>query len=89
VASAARHRFRTPEGSQIVVSRRPRKSSVAAALCRSSPRPAAGSYILQQYNNVAAPAGWTTSSYSINPTNGINSITITAPTGNLFFRLKQ
>jgi len=44
---------------------------------------------LQQYNNVAAPAGWTTSSYSINPTNGINSITITAPTGNLFFRLKQ
>ena len=52
--------------------------------------PNTGSYTLQQNNNVAAPAGWTTSAYAITTANGTNSITLTPPTGNLlFFRLKQ
>ena len=49
--------------------------------------PNTGSYTLQQNSNVAAPAGWVTSGYSISSNNGTNSITITPPTGNLFFRL--
>jgi hypothetical protein len=51
--------------------------------------PNTGSYTLQQNNNLAASAGWTTSGYTISPANGTNSITITPPTGNLFFRLSQ
>ena len=46
-----------------------------------------GSYTLQQNSNLAASAGWTTSGYTITTANGTNSITITQPTGNLFFRL--
>jgi hypothetical protein len=46
-----------------------------------------GSYTLQQNSNLAASAGWTTSGYSVSTSNGTNSITITPPTGNLFFRL--
>jgi hypothetical protein len=53
------------------------------------PDPATNTYTLQQNANVAAPAGWTTSGYSITPANGTNSITITPPTGNLFFRLSN
>jgi hypothetical protein len=49
--------------------------------------PDTGSYNLQQNSNLAAPAGWTTSGYSIATSNGTNSITITPPAGNLFFRL--
>jgi hypothetical protein len=49
--------------------------------------PATGSYTLQQNPNVANPAGWVTSSYPITPANGSNSITVTSPSGNLFFRL--
>jgi hypothetical protein len=49
--------------------------------------PDTGSYTLQQNPNVANPAGWVTSSYLITPANGSNSITVTSPTGNLFFRL--
>ncbi|HEV2434998.1 MAG TPA: hypothetical protein VG077_03295 [Verrucomicrobiae bacterium] len=51
--------------------------------------PNTGSYTLQQNSNLATPAGWTTSGYSINTANGTNSVTIAPPTGNLFFRLKQ
>ena len=51
--------------------------------------PNTGSYTLQQNPNVANPAGWTTSAYSINSLNGTNSITLISPTGNLFFRLHQ
>jgi hypothetical protein len=51
--------------------------------------PNTGTYTLQQNVNLSTPAGWTTSGYSINTANGTNSITITPPTGNLFFRLKQ
>lgn len=44
---------------------------------------------LQQNANVAAPSGWTTSGYTISTSNGTNSITITPPTGNLFFSLSN
>jgi len=49
--------------------------------------PDTGNYTLQQNNNLAATAGWATSGYTISTVNGTNSITITQPTGNLFFRL--
>ena len=49
--------------------------------------PNTGSYTLQQNSNLAASAGWTTSTYSITTNAGTNSITITPPTRNLFFRL--
>jgi len=48
-----------------------------------------GSYTLQQNGNLAVPAGWTASLYSITTIGGTNSITILLPTGNLFFRLKE
>ena len=51
--------------------------------------PDTGSYTLQQNDNLAVPGGWVTTVYQINTANGIKSITITSPTGNLFFRLKQ
>ncbi len=51
--------------------------------------PDTGNYILQQNNNLAVPANWTTSGYSILTSNGTNSITITPPIGNLFFRLSN
>jgi len=51
--------------------------------------PNTGSYTLQQNGNLAASAGWTTSGYSISTSNGTNSITITSPVGNLFFRLRN
>jgi len=51
--------------------------------------PNTGSYTLQQNNNVAAPAGWAPTGYTITTSNGTNSITITPPTGNLFFRLSN
>jgi len=51
--------------------------------------PNTGSYTLQQNANLALANGWTTSGYSITTADGTNSITITPPTGNLFFRLKQ
>jgi hypothetical protein len=49
--------------------------------------PNTGGYTLQQISNLATPAGWTISGYSMTTANGTNSITITPPTGNLFFRL--
>ncbi len=49
--------------------------------------PDTGNYILQQRKNLAAPIGWINSGYSITTNNGTNSIIITQPTGNLFFRL--
>ena len=51
--------------------------------------PNLGAYTLQQNTNLAVPAGWTTSDYPVttNSLAGTNSITITPPTGNLFFRL--
>jgi hypothetical protein len=51
--------------------------------------PGTGSYTLQQNNDVAATANWTASGYSVSTSNGTNSITITSPSGNLFFRLSN
>jgi len=51
--------------------------------------PATGSYTLQQNGNAGNPAGWTTSGYTITTAGGTNSITVTPPTGNLFFRLSN
>ena len=48
--------------------------------------PNTGSSTLQQNSNLAT-GSWTTSGYSSTTANGTNSITITPPTGNLFFRL--
>ena len=50
--------------------------------------PNAGSCTLQQNNDLAG-GSWTTTGYTINMSNGTNSITITSPTGNLFFRLSH
>ena len=51
--------------------------------------PATGSFILEQNHKLGAPAGWATSGYSVATSNGVNSVTITPPAGNWFFRLKQ
>ena len=51
--------------------------------------PDTGSYTLQQNSDLAVPSGWATSGYTITTANNTNSITITSPTGNLFFRLTQ
>jgi hypothetical protein len=44
-------------------------------------------YTLQQNSDLSKPAGWTASPYPITLANGTNSITISPPSGNLFFRL--
>jgi len=51
--------------------------------------PNTGSYTLQQSANLASVNNWATSGYSITTANGTNSITLTSPTGNLFFRLSN
>jgi hypothetical protein len=51
--------------------------------------PATGSYTLQQNGNLALANGWAASGYSVSTANGTNSITITSPAGNLFFRLSN
>ena len=50
--------------------------------------PATNSYTLQQNANLAT-TNWITSGFTISNASGTNSITITPPVGNLFFRLKQ
>jgi hypothetical protein len=50
--------------------------------------PNTGSYTLQQNSNLAG-GSWTTSGYTITTSNGTNSVTITPPMGNLFFRLRS
>jgi hypothetical protein len=50
--------------------------------------PNTGSYLLQQKNDLANGA-WSTTAFPITTANGTNSISISAPAGNLFFRLKQ
>jgi hypothetical protein len=51
--------------------------------------PDTGSYTLQQNSTLANSAGWMTSGYPVTTANGTNSVTVTPPAGNLFFRLKQ
>jgi len=48
--------------------------------------PNTGSYTLQTNNNLNT-SNWPGYSGAINTSNGTNSVTITPPTGNLFFRL--
>ena len=50
------------------------------------PDPTTNTYTLQQNANLAL-ANWVTSGYAISNVGGTNAITITPPTGNLFFRL--
>jgi len=50
------------------------------------PDAATSTYTLQQNANLAT-ATWVTSGYAISNVGGTNAITITPPTGNLFFRL--
>jgi hypothetical protein len=50
--------------------------------------PNTGSYTLQQNGNLAG-GSWTTSGYAITNGFGTNFVTITPPTGNLFFRLSN
>jgi hypothetical protein len=51
--------------------------------------PNTGIYTLQQNSNLVASAAWATTGYPVttNSPAGTNSITITPPVGNLFFRL--
>ena len=51
--------------------------------------PNTGSCTLQCNGNLANASGWNACGGSVNTANGTNSVTITPPTGNLFFRLKQ
>jgi hypothetical protein len=51
--------------------------------------PDTGTYTLQQNSNLSVSSGWTASSYTVTPANGTNSVTITPPSGNLFFRLSN
>jgi hypothetical protein len=47
-----------------------------------------GGYALQQNNSVANSAGWSAYGGTVTTNNGVCSITLTAPAGTLFFRLK-
>jgi hypothetical protein len=51
------------------------------------PSPATG-FVLQQSDNLST-ASWSASGFMVNSNSTTMSITITAPTGNLFFRLKN
>ena len=51
--------------------------------------PGSGSYTLQTNASLATPAGWVNFGGTINSSGGTNSVTISPPTGNLYFRLKQ
>ena len=50
--------------------------------------PNTGSYTLLQTANLAV-GSWVTNGLSISTSNGTNSITVTPPTGNLFYRLRN
>ena len=49
--------------------------------------PTTDGFTLQQSSDLAA--GWVASGYTITTTNGTSSITISGPTGRLFFRLQH
>ena len=51
--------------------------------------PNTGNYSLLQNADLALVSGWVPTGYQINTANGTNSITITSPAGNLFFRLSN
>jgi hypothetical protein len=51
--------------------------------------PDTGNYTLQQNANLALANGWATCGYITTTNNGTCSITITQPSGNIFFRLSK
>jgi hypothetical protein len=48
-----------------------------------------GGFSLQQNASLANAAGWSTYGGAVSTNNGVNSITLTPPLGNLFFRLSN
>ena len=50
------------------------------------PYPSSG-FVLQQNSDLANPAGWSAYGGTVSTNGGVNSITLTPPVGNLFFRL--
>ena len=44
-------------------------------------------FTVQQNSNLASAAGWSAYGGTVSTNNGVNSITLTSPVGNLFFRL--
>jgi|SRR5208282_862337 len=56
------------------------------AVIVSWPQSSAG-FALQQNNDLVDSAGWSTYGGTVSSNNAVNSITITAPAGNLFYRL--
>jgi hypothetical protein len=44
-------------------------------------------FTVQQNNNLANPVGWSAYGGTVSTNNGVTSITVTPPVGNLFFRL--
>ena len=72
----------TPGAPLLTITLNPQLSTVTVSW------PNTGSYTLQQNNNLALPANWSASG-GVSTANGTNSITITPPTGNLFFRLSN
>ncbi len=48
---------------------------------------ASAGFALQQNNNLGHPSGWSNYGGTVSTNNAVNSITLTAPTGNLFYRL--
>jgi hypothetical protein len=48
---------------------------------------APGGFTLQQNGNLAHAAGWSTYGGTVSTNNGVGSVTLTPPVGNLFFRL--
>ncbi len=51
--------------------------------------PNTASSTLQTNNNLASASGWNAYGGTVNTASGTNSITISPPTGNLFFRLSK
>lgn len=51
--------------------------------------PNTGNFTLLENSNLANANGWTTNTAPVTTANGTNSITLTAPTGNRFYRLSQ
>ena len=50
--------------------------------------PDTGSYVLEQNSNLNG-GSWTSSGFTVSTASGMKSITVTSPTGNLFFRLSK
>lgn len=48
-----------------------------------------GGFTLQQNSNAANAAGWSAYNGTVNTNNLVNSVTLTSPVGNLFFRLSK